>query len=151
LVARSVKKGCLAPRFAGPRDHEREPLRSFQTVSTAYCGDIDPHKPCVYERLSKPFGRTVFTHHAMWVNHTEIRCSTRSMHGWLGGSITVQTAIIPLSVASGEDRLAIPGVGSPPSSPCSAAPFPVPSRRRSGPWPSLLGQPAWPACIRCAG
>jgi GAF domain-containing protein len=51
-----------------------EPLRSFQTVSTAYCGDIDRHKPCMYEWVSKPFGRTVFTHHAMWVNHTEIRC-----------------------------------------------------------------------------
>jgi hypothetical protein len=33
LVARSVEKGCLAPRFAGSWDHEMEPLRSFQTVS----------------------------------------------------------------------------------------------------------------------
>jgi predicted ATPase len=26
--------------------------------------------------LTRPFGRTVCTHHAMWVNHTEIRCQT---------------------------------------------------------------------------
>ena len=31
----------------------------FQTVTTAYCVDIDPHEPCMYEWLSKPFGRTV--------------------------------------------------------------------------------------------
>jgi thioredoxin reductase (NADPH) len=34
------------------------------TVVTAYCVDIDPHAPCMYEWLSKPFGRTVRTHHA---------------------------------------------------------------------------------------
>jgi hypothetical protein len=45
---------------------------------TAYCVDIDPHAPCMYEWLSKPFGRTVCTRHEMWVNHTEIRCDTSS-------------------------------------------------------------------------
>src|SRR3712207_5788522 len=41
---------------------------------TAYCVDVDPHAPCMYEWLSKLFGRTVRTHRAMWVNHTEICC-----------------------------------------------------------------------------
>src|SRR5215207_2679794 len=43
---------------------------------TAYCVDIDPHEPWMYEWLSKPFGRSVCAHHAIWVNHTEIRCYT---------------------------------------------------------------------------
>jgi hypothetical protein len=43
-------------------------------LPTAYCVEIDPHKPCMYEWLNTPFGRTVFTHHAMWANNTEIRC-----------------------------------------------------------------------------
>jgi hypothetical protein len=31
----------------------------------------------MYEWLGKPFGRTVFTHHAMWVNHTETCCRSK--------------------------------------------------------------------------
>src|SRR5215207_11238932 len=45
-----------------------------RNVVTAYCVDIDPHEPWMYEWLSKPFGRSVCAHHAIWVNHTEIRC-----------------------------------------------------------------------------
>ena len=35
---------------------------------TAYCVDVDPHAPYVYDWLSKPLGRTACTHHAMWLN-----------------------------------------------------------------------------------
>jgi Na+-driven multidrug efflux pump len=43
-------------------------------VLTACCVDIDPQAPCMWEWLSKPFDRTVCTHHAMRVNYTESRC-----------------------------------------------------------------------------
>jgi hypothetical protein len=32
---------------------------SENTHSTAYCADVDPYEPCMYEWSSKPFGRTV--------------------------------------------------------------------------------------------
>lgn len=35
--------------------------------------DIAPRKPCMYERSSYPFGRTVCTRHEIWANHTAIR------------------------------------------------------------------------------
>src|SRR3712207_8578055 len=37
--------------------HDALPI-SQQTTVTTYCVDIDPHAPCIYEWLSKPFGRT---------------------------------------------------------------------------------------------
>src|SRR5215217_7038884 len=44
--------------------------------SIAGCVDIDPRTPCRHNWSSNPFvAPTVFTHHAIRVNHTEIRCS----------------------------------------------------------------------------
>jgi hypothetical protein len=43
-------------------------------VLTADCGDIDPPTPCMYEWLSRALNGTLCTPHAMWLNHTEIRC-----------------------------------------------------------------------------
>jgi hypothetical protein len=57
-------------------------MRLFRQFLTAYCVDVDPLAPCTYEWLSKPFGRTVRTHHAMWANHTEIRCQKLSEKGF---------------------------------------------------------------------
>ena len=49
-------------------------MRASQTPSTACCVDIDPHKLCMHNRSSRLFGATVCRHHAIRVNHTEIRC-----------------------------------------------------------------------------
>ena len=59
-----------------------------QTTVTTYCVDIDPHAPCIYEWLSKPFGRTACTYHTMWVNHTEIRCNGTLLEREPGAKIT---------------------------------------------------------------
>ena len=59
------------------------PEARTERTTTAYCVDIDPHALCMYEWLSKPLGHTVCTHHAMWINHTEIRCKGLL---WMRGS-----------------------------------------------------------------
>jgi hypothetical protein len=42
--------------------------------STAGCADVDPGMSCTHNRLNRLFGGTVCMHHAIRVNHTEIRC-----------------------------------------------------------------------------
>ncbi len=36
-----------------------KPALEEKSEPTAYCADIDPHEPCMYEWSSKPLGRTV--------------------------------------------------------------------------------------------
>src|SRR5215203_4752785 len=45
--------------------------------TTAGCVDFDPRTPCMHNRSTKLFGETVCTHHAIRVNHTEIRCMVK--------------------------------------------------------------------------
>jgi hypothetical protein len=48
---------------------------SENTPSTAGCVDIDPRTPCIHNRSSNfSVQLSVCTHHAIQVNHTEIRC-----------------------------------------------------------------------------
>ncbi len=59
-------------------------------TSTAYCADIDPYEPCMYEWSSKPLGRTVSVRiMRTGVNLTEIRCSLRSDGALTAASIKV--------------------------------------------------------------
>ena len=55
---------------------------SENSSSTAGCVDIDPHTLCTHNRSCRLFGGTLCTHHAIRVNHTEIRCRgcLRSTH-----------------------------------------------------------------------
>src|SRR3712207_3949079 len=48
----------------GSEHPRRSGARGVGPGPTAYCVDVDPHAPCMYEWLSKPFGGTVCTYHA---------------------------------------------------------------------------------------
>jgi hypothetical protein len=46
---------------------------------TVGCVDIDPRTPCMHNRSIRLFGGTVRRHHAIRVNHTEIRCRQEAL------------------------------------------------------------------------
>src|SRR5829696_4317139 len=60
--------------------------------SIAGCVDIDPRTPCRHNWSSNPFvAPSVFMHHAIRVNHTEIRCQK-----WPSRKIACKSCIAPV-------------------------------------------------------
>src|SRR5215213_7335671 len=64
-----------------PYPAKRSLLPPGSSALTAGCADVDPGMSCMHNRLNRLFGGTVCMHHAIRVNHTEIRCRGRAPMG----------------------------------------------------------------------